>query len=247
MGTVAVASQATGTTLVGYYLAVVLRGVGITDPRAQGIINGCLTLWNMGWAFWGWAVIDRFGPRPMMLSSLAGMLLAGFVPWTVCSAVYSESSGGDSRAGAAVIAFIFIFSAFYASTWNGILTGYTVECMSFEIRPKLVCTQDLLVQATIAGFNYLNPVALANIGWRYYVVVDLLILLEILCVCFTYPETKGITLEEVSVIFDGREAVGDASAALTGGGIGRCGGSTVGKGGGEKEHIEDVKIEDLKI
>lgn len=37
--------QATGTTLVGYYLAVVLRGVGITVPRTQSIINGCLTMW----------------------------------------------------------------------------------------------------------------------------------------------------------------------------------------------------------
>ena len=41
-------SQATGTTLIGYYLSVVLSGVGITNPRTQSIINGCLTMWNMG-------------------------------------------------------------------------------------------------------------------------------------------------------------------------------------------------------
>jgi sugar porter (SP) family MFS transporter len=206
MATIAIAAQATGTTLVGYYLAVVLRGVGIEDPRTQSIINGCLTMWNMAWAFWGASVIDKFGRRPMMLTSLTGMLIAGFVPWTICSAVYSENQ--SAAAGSAVIAFIFIYSAFYSSTWNGILTGYTVECMSFDIRPKLICTQNLLVQATITGFNYLNPVALNNIGWKYYVIVDILILLEIICVYFTYPETAGITLEEVSVIFDGAQAVG---------------------------------------
>jgi len=43
-------SQATGTTLIGYYLVVVLTGIGITNPRTQSIINGCLTLWNMGFA-----------------------------------------------------------------------------------------------------------------------------------------------------------------------------------------------------
>lgn len=37
-------AQATGTTLIGYYLVVVLSGVGITDPRTQNIINGCLTM-----------------------------------------------------------------------------------------------------------------------------------------------------------------------------------------------------------
>jgi hypothetical protein len=40
--------------------------------------------------------------------------------------------------------------------------------MSYDIRPKLICTQNLLVQATITGFNYLNPVAIRNIGWKYY-------------------------------------------------------------------------------
>jgi hypothetical protein len=44
---------------------------------------------------------------------------------------------------------------------------YTVEVMSYDIRSKLICTQNLLVQATITGFNYLNPVALQNITWKY--------------------------------------------------------------------------------
>lgn len=203
--TCSIASQASGTTIIGYYLVLILSGVGITNPRTQSIINGCLTMWNMGWAFWGASVIDKLGRRPMMLTSLSGMLIVGSVPWTICSAMYSEH--GTKAAGIAVIPFIFIFSAFYASTWNGILTGYTVECMSFDIRSKLICTQNFLVQGTITGFNYLNPVALQNIGWKYYVVIDMIIVLEIALVYFTYPETSQITLEEVSIIFDGKKAV----------------------------------------
>jgi len=79
--------------------------------------------------------------------------------------------------------------------------------MSYDIRPKLICTQNLLVQATITGFNYLNPVALAKIGWKYYIVFDCIIALEIVMVYFTYPETSKVTLEEVSVVFDGKNAV----------------------------------------
>lgn len=143
-----------------------------------------------------------------------------------------------------MIPFIFIFTAFYSTTWNGILTGYTVECMSYDIRAKLICTQNLLVQATITGFNYLNPVALKQISWKYYIAICAIILLEIVMVYFTYPESKSIvllvsrctfcstnmhllrtdtlpmerrpadfivaskiTLEEVSIIFDGKHAV----------------------------------------
>ena len=79
--------------------------------------------------------------------------------------------------------------------------------MSYDIRPKLICTQNLLVQATITGFNYLNPVALKDIGWKYYLIINIIIVLVIGVVCFTYPETSKITLEEVSVIFDGKRAV----------------------------------------
>jgi hypothetical protein len=45
--TCAIASQATGQTIIGYYLVVILDGIGITDPRTQSIINGCLTMWNV--------------------------------------------------------------------------------------------------------------------------------------------------------------------------------------------------------
>ena len=48
-----------------------------------------------------------------------------------------------------MIAFIFITTAFYATTWNGILTGYTVECMSYDVRSKLIVTQNFTVQAAI--------------------------------------------------------------------------------------------------
>ena len=95
-----------------------------------------------------------------------------------------------------------------------------MECMSYDIRPKLICTQNLLVQATITGFNYLNPVALKNIGWKYYLIINLIIVLVIVLVYFTYPETSKITLEEVSVIFDGKHAVGNDILAKQGVNVG---------------------------
>jgi hypothetical protein len=78
-------------------------------------------MWNMGFAFWGAYVIDKFGRRPMMLSSLTGMLCA-LIGWTVASAIYTTH--GTTAAGTAVIPLIFVFTASYSTVWNGILTGY---------------------------------------------------------------------------------------------------------------------------
>jgi hypothetical protein len=41
---------------------------------------------------------------------------------------------------------------------------------------------------------------------RYYIIICAIVVLEILMVYFTYPETKSITLEEISIVFDGDRA-----------------------------------------
>jgi hypothetical protein len=41
---------------------------------------------------------------------------------------------------------------------------------------------------------------------RYYIIICAIVVLEILMVYSTYPETKSITLEEISIVFDGEQA-----------------------------------------
>jgi Na+/glutamate symporter len=51
-----------------------------------------------------------------------------------------------------------------------------------------------------------NPIALAALGWKYYIVFVVVVILYCLTAYFLYPETKGYTLEEMAVIFDGESA-----------------------------------------
>jgi hypothetical protein len=60
--------------------------------------------------------------------------------------------------------------------------------------------------------QWVNPVALADIAWKYYIVYIVLISMYLVLIYFFFPETRRLTIEEVSVIFDtGR--LGNASAA----------------------------------
>lgn len=53
-------------------------------------------------------------------------------------------------------------------------------------------------------FNtFVNPIALDAIEWRYYIVFIVVLVLFGVTAFFFYPETKGYTLEQVAVIFDG--------------------------------------------
>ncbi len=46
--------------------------------------------------------------------------------------------------------------------------------------------------------RYVNPIALKAITWKYFAVYVAWIAAETLCVYFLYPETHGLTLEELS-------------------------------------------------
>jgi H+/Cl- antiporter ClcA len=56
-------------------------------------------------------------------------------------------------------------------------------------------------------FNtFVNPIALGKIGWRYYFVFIAVLVAFWLTAYFFYPETRGHSLEQMAVIFDGEDA-----------------------------------------
>lgn len=48
----------------------------------------------------------------------------------------------------------------------------------------------------------MNPIALDNIGWKYYIVFVMWLAIESTIIYFAYPETKGPALEELSRLFE---------------------------------------------
>lgn len=56
-------------------------------------------------------------------------------------------------------------------------------------------------------FNtFVNPIALDSIAWRYYIVFVVVLIVYGVTVFFCYPETKGYSLEQMAVVFDGDAA-----------------------------------------
>lgn len=56
-------------------------------------------------------------------------------------------------------------------------------------------------------FNiFVNPIALEAIGWKYYIVFAVILVIITVTIYFFYPETKGHSLEEMAVVFEGIEA-----------------------------------------
>ena len=56
-------------------------------------------------------------------------------------------------------------------------------------------------------FNqYVNPIGLENLQWKFYFLYIAILVFQCLVIYFYYVETKGPTLEEIAVLFDGEDA-----------------------------------------
>lgn len=63
--------------------------------------------------------------------------------------------------------------------------------------------------------TFVNPIALEAIQWKYYIVFIVMLTLLLITVYFAYPETRGHTLEQMAVIFDGADAAAPPPAAVS--------------------------------
>lgn len=52
----------------------------------------------------------------------------------------------------------------------------------------------------------MQPIGLDNIGWKYYIVYVVILVIESCIAYGWFVETKGKALEEIAVIFDGDKA-----------------------------------------
>ncbi|KAI1622440.1 general substrate transporter [Exophiala viscosa] len=196
-------AQWNGVAVVSYYLTLVLDTVGITDPDTQTLINGLLQIFNFWAAVSAAFLVDRLGRRTLFNWSGIGMLVS-FVIWTACSAVFDIN--GNKSAGIAVVAFVFIYFFHYDICYTPLLFGYTTEILPYSLRAKGLTAELLSIYGSLVLLAFVNPIALENIGWHYYIVFCCLLVVIVLVAFFLFPETKGHSLEEIAEIFDGPRA-----------------------------------------
>lgn len=131
-------------------------------------------------------------------------MLVVFTIWTTCSAVYAKT--GSSEAGSAVLAMIFLFYGAAGLAWPGLTVSYTVEILPYNIRAKGLTLCFVFTQLAGVFNQYVNPIGLENLAWKFYFVYIAVLVIECGVIFFYYVETKGPTLEEIAVLFDGDEA-----------------------------------------
>lgn len=221
-------AQWNGIAIVSYYLTLVLDTIGITDSTMQTLINGLLQIFNLIAASSAALLVDLLGRRTLFLWSGIGMFVS-YVIWTACSALFAEQ--GSEAAGRAVVAFIFIFYFHYDIAYTPLLMGYPTEIFPYYLRSKGVAAELMGVYGSLIIASFCNSIAMDNIGWRYYIVFCVLLIIICINTYFFYPETKGYSLEEIAKIFDGESLTIEVMDQLL---------LRDGKNKSSEEHIETV-------
>lgn len=121
-----------------------------------------------------------------------------------CSAVYAQT--GNTGAGSAVIAMIFLFYGVAGFAWPGLTVAYCAEILPFNIRAKGLAINFALTASASVFNQYVNPIGLQKLAWKFYFVYIAILVIEVLCIWFLFVETKGPTLEEIARLFDGDDA-----------------------------------------
>lgn len=115
------------------------------------------------------------------------------------------------------------------------------EILPFGIRAKGFAVFFAFSEAALLVNQYVNPIAMAKIGYWYYVFYLGLLFLFIAIIYFTYPETRGYSLEELSTLFeDGfKTKPKDSMVLVMGEEVETLGVDNVGK---KKDEVEEVAV-----
>lgn len=139
--------------------------------------------------------------RPMFIISVSLMLLF-YVIWTILSAINQQRNFEDKALGKGVLAMIFLYYFAYNLGLNGLPYLYMTEITSYQIRAKGININVFGQELGQIYNNFVNPIAMDAIEWKYYIVWCCILAVELIVVILTFVETSGRTLEEVAEVFD---------------------------------------------
>lgn len=192
-------SQFSGNNVISYYLVPVLKSAGVTDARTQNVINLSLSCFTFVVGVTASIATRYVRRRVMFLYASIGMLCV-FTGWIAASAEFTNT--GAPAAGNAVIAMLPLFFLFFQPGMNCLTYVYGVEIWTFSQRARGVTLVQIMSRGLTFIGNFCNPIGLANAGWRYLFLYWSVLWVEIFSIYFIYPETFGLSLEEISLIFE---------------------------------------------
>ncbi|GAA5940379.1 hypothetical protein JCM3775_005073 [Rhodotorula graminis] len=201
-----------GQAIITFYYTSILSLVGLKDTRRVTGINGGLQIFNWMASLLGVWLVPRVPRRKLLMTAWVGVLVSN-VWLIVASALYAQNGG--KGAGIAAVVAVWLYDFFFNLVCGPLFFSYTAEVLPFYMRAKGMMANALLTKSLSIFNSYVNSVALASIGWKYYLVYTVLIVIQLAGWYALAVNTNGLTLEEIALLFEKPEgAVPDVDRAV---------------------------------
>ncbi|ODQ67618.1 hypothetical protein NADFUDRAFT_69386 [Nadsonia fulvescens var. elongata DSM 6958] len=195
-------AQLNGINVISYYAPLVFEQAGWIGRDAI-LMTGINSIVYVLSTIPPWYLADLWGRRIILLSGAAIMAIS-------LSMISYYMYVDIPRTPTMVVLFVMIFNGFFGYSWGPIPWLYPPEILPLSVRAKGAS----LSTASNWIFNWLvgemTPILQEAITWRLYLVHAFFCICSFIVVYFTYPETKGVHLEDMDAVF------GDYSAANQG-------------------------------
>ncbi|KAJ9602248.1 hypothetical protein H2200_013368 [Cladophialophora chaetospira] len=197
-------AQCTGVLVINNYQVILFPALGISPALSLGLYSVYLAIALVGNSICG-PIVDRFGRRKCLLIGLCGCVFA-LTGECIFSRFAAEPNASRAILSLAVL-FIFLYIPFFSSMIDPNMYIYSSEIFPAEVRSVGVAVSMSGQWLATICFLQSAPTAFANIGYRFYIVFIVCTIALFGIVYRFYPETKGLSLEEMARIFGDEVAV----------------------------------------
>ena len=189
----AVFSELSGITVVMYYGPTILEHTGASMSAS---LNGHAVIGCVLAAFTLLAIplIDRVGRRRLLLVGVAGACLA--------LALTGIGFASGLQDGSLIVALLCAFVAFFAFSIGPIKWVVISEIFPTNLRARAMGVATVALWLTDIVINQLFPVMRNQFGiWMMFFACALFLAIQFVVVALALPETKGMTLEEITSLW----------------------------------------------
>ena len=180
-------NQLSGINAILYYLNDIFSQAGFDKLSGdmQSVIVGAT---NLIFTLIAMVFIDRFGRKPLLLIGGIGMACSLFGIAAVLSGLLDRHN---------LLIFLVTFIGFFAASQGAVIWVYMSEIFPTLVRVRgqsLGCSTHWIMNAVISG---IFPVVARASGAKPFIFFGLMMLTQFFIVLRWYPETKGVSLEEL--------------------------------------------------